>query len=531
MTASRLIAFLTLATLPSPHYAQWSTSTRAESTLYVCPGFYPGIVTFDDGSSIVLGALQSYIFARKLDERGNYLWSPLQIFHNDSSFITEVRNPFRGEWGAWVSDGDGGVILFWYDHRGAYDTGTEFANNSIYLQRVDRIGNLRWTSGGVRVKGPASGWKFGDMVSDGRGGVILAWIERGFGYPGAPNREYLQAAKYDQEGRKAWDVTIDSSLTAYTLQDAILYRGGARLYINYSGNGSYSRIIDTSGNILSTVRTFGFSVATEKESVAYVLSVSVEASVTKLGNRGDTLWASRFFLPPGCNGARPFRNTSLVPDAQGGVYFLYACGDTIFHFASDGQNQRVVLDSIGRIGGWVFNDAVSGVVIANSDNGRAQRYFSTGQGRWNPTFRYLSNPNDSYFAVLNADKKGGIIAAHWTTLGGIFAQHTGRDGGVGIITKVEEIFVHPLDFHVEQNYPNPFNSSTNISYSVSKQANISIEIFDLLGREVMNLVNQRQSVGKYIVQLDVATWSSGVYVYAMRVDGLFVAAKKMLLLR
>jgi len=49
-----------------PVNAQWSVSAFAESTLYVCPGFYPGLISFSDGGCIVVGVLRSYIFAGKL---------------------------------------------------------------------------------------------------------------------------------------------------------------------------------------------------------------------------------------------------------------------------------------------------------------------------------------------------------------------------------------------------------------------------------------------------------------------------------
>jgi hypothetical protein len=96
-------------------YSQWSTSPYADSGLYVCPGFDPGIVTFDDGSSIVLGLLSSYIYAQKLDPAGYKVWpQPVEVFHNSSSDMVIGDNSER-TW--FCSDGDGGVILFWQDYR------------------------------------------------------------------------------------------------------------------------------------------------------------------------------------------------------------------------------------------------------------------------------------------------------------------------------------------------------------------------------------------------------------------------------
>gem|GEM_PF-3886727 len=62
--------------------AQWSTSTVAESALYVCPGFMQQVITYDDGSSFICGLLSDYRYVQRLDPYGNKVWpKPVQVFY------------------------------------------------------------------------------------------------------------------------------------------------------------------------------------------------------------------------------------------------------------------------------------------------------------------------------------------------------------------------------------------------------------------------------------------------------------------
>ncbi|MDK9699012.1 MAG: T9SS type A sorting domain-containing protein, partial [bacterium] len=93
----------------------------------------------------------------------------------------------------------------------------------------------------------------------------------------------------------------------------------------------------------------------------------------------------------------------------------------------------------------------------------------------------------------------------------------------------EHLFL-PLRFSLYQNYPNPFNSSTSISYSLPKPGNVDLRLFDITGREVATLVNQKQETGSYRVTFDGKNLSSGTYFVRMQA-GEFVKTQKMVLLR
>ena len=73
----------------------------------------------------------------------------------------------------------------------------------------------------------------------------------------------------------------------------------------------------------------------------------------------------------------------------------------------------------------------------------------------------------------------------------------------------------PSDYSLAQNFPNPFNPSTKIRYTVPEQANVSLKIYDVLGKEVAELVNVEQSAGTYEASFDASRLSSGIYFYQL----------------
>jgi hypothetical protein len=86
----------------------------------------------------------------------------------------------------------------------------------------------------------------------------------------------------------------------------------------------------------------------------------------------------------------------------------------------------------------------------------------------------------------------------------------------------------PLQFGLDQNYPNPFNPATTISYEIRSAGQVTLRVFDVLGREVATLVNGYQGAGSHTSTFDGSRLSSGVYFYRLQ-SGSFVNTKKMVL--
>ena len=88
----------------------------------------------------------------------------------------------------------------------------------------------------------------------------------------------------------------------------------------------------------------------------------------------------------------------------------------------------------------------------------------------------------------------------------------------------------PGNFNLHQNYPNPFNPVTKIKFEIPSSELVKIQIFDILGREIKMLVNERMNPGIYEYAFDASNLSSGVYFYKMQA-GEFNDVKKMLLIK
>ena len=110
------------------------------------------------------------------------------------------------------------------------------------------------------------------------------------------------------------------------------------------------------------------------------------------------------------------------------------------------------------------------------------------------------------------------------------------------ITSIKKENFIPTGFNLEQNYPNPFNPNTTIEYSIPvdlayRQAggkretrNVKLLVYDIMGKKVEAIVDEKQNPGNYEIAFDGSDLSSGVYYYQLRVDE-FVTSKKMMLLK
>jgi hypothetical protein len=97
----------------------------------------------------------------------------------------------------------------------------------------------------------------------------------------------------------------------------------------------------------------------------------------------------------------------------------------------------------------------------------------------------------------------------------------------GIKNEVSQI---PSRFLLNQNYPNPFNPSTTISYSIPKSSFVTLEIFDILGRNIKTIVNEYKPAGNYSVHFNASKLTSGIYFYRLKAEN-FTETKKLLLLK
>lgn len=109
-------------------------------------------------------------------------------------------------------------------------------------------------------------------------------------------------------------------------------------------------------------------------------------------------------------------------------------------------------------------------------------------------------------------------------LDGILRKHFGNG------EKETEKEILPTEYTLYQNYPNPFNPTTTIKYDLPNTSDVSLIIYDILGRKVKELVNTKQQAGRYEIQFNASTLASGVYIYQL-ISEKYINSKKMILLK
>lgn len=88
----------------------------------------------------------------------------------------------------------------------------------------------------------------------------------------------------------------------------------------------------------------------------------------------------------------------------------------------------------------------------------------------------------------------------------------------------------PTSYNLYQNFPNPFNPTTTINYQLPIEGFVTIKVYDVIGRKVATLVNEKKSVGYYKINFDSSKLTSGVYIYTITANN-FIQSKKMLLMK
>ncbi|MGE5412507.1 MAG: T9SS type A sorting domain-containing protein [Clostridiales bacterium] len=107
--------------------------------------------------------------------------------------------------------------------------------------------------------------------------------------------------------------------------------------------------------------------------------------------------------------------------------------------------------------------------------------------------------------------------------------------GVYILNYVTEVASEEknspiINFQLMQNFPNPFNPTTTISYSIPEDANVRLKVYDILGKEVITLVNRNETAGIHKVNFTAFSLPSGIYIYRIEA-GSFTDSKRLLLLK
>jgi hypothetical protein len=222
-------------------------------------------------------------------------------------------------------------------------------------------------------------------------------------------------------------------------------------------------------------------------------------SLTGWRTRGDTL---KFTSNGGVNWVK-----QLMP--YGGMIF----SSNLLRFSVLSK------DTLWGCGGYVLypNNQVKSIIYRTTNGGANWLYQL-------PDTSLL--PFESYIKFIN--KRHGWLYSFRQT--GI---HTTNGGDTTFLIGLHQLSNEvPKQYMLYQNYPNPFNPTTNIKYSVKREtSNVRLAVFDIQGKEVTTLVNQKQSAGTYEVDFSGSKYSSGIYFYSLYINGGVADTRKMILVK
>jgi hypothetical protein len=161
---------------------------------------------------------------------------------------------------------------------------------------------------------------------------------------------------------------------------------------------------------------------------------------------------------------------------------------------------------------------------------------STGFGMMTNDLAFDEN-NKLYGVIGTPSVSGKLIEINTidgtgTEIGDIGFNHvTGLGYSLyGPVNSIDEEIILPKEFSLKQNYPNPFNPSTVIEYTVPKQSDVKLVVYNLLGQKVLTLVDEAKSAGNYNVSLNAGSLTAGIYFYRLQ-TGIFDQTKKMILIK
>ncbi len=191
--------------------------------------------------------------------------------------------------------------------------------------------------------------------------------------------------------------------------------------------------------------------------------------------------------------------------------------------------------------------------IANTNASSLDVYVPDGQDGFRANFLWLTNNGQLYYrsgkpqvsgfwtaSAFRMDGAGfapGSLARVGNVNGSCFAIYSNQNnttlysvnGCSGNHVGVEPNEI-PVQYSLSQNYPNPFNPNTSIKFEIPKSGFVKLAVYDILGKEVVTLVNEKRDAGVYLVDFNATGLSSGVYFYKLITED-FTDLKKMTLLK
>ncbi|CAN5549701.1 hypothetical protein BH10BAC5_BH10BAC5_09270 [soil metagenome] len=563
-----IIIFL-LAGFTSPVFSQWSTDPSVNNKISPsssynnwsensCPDGAGGIIVIWNKVYFA----NSELYAQRISYSGYPMWTPGGVLIGVGPQTTSIPNVL-------CTDGGGGAIVYWNDLRsGVY---------SVYAQRLRSDGQLMWAPGGVQVSPSNPSFVFSlKCIPAEAGSSIVVWSSN---LP-IPN---LSTQKMNWDGTKAWtsDVMLATNSNSFDLCED----GGKGAYYTWSEgpfttSDIFAQHVNALGTIQWTPRKTVCNVAEDQflptmctdqnggfivawgDSRDFIFSSGTNSDIyaAHFNSAGNNLWTPNG--TPICTDTNQQLIMNCISDLHGGAHIFWIdLGELMIS-----GNIRIYGQNITHNGNtrWTYN----GKKIADSID-----FNATQDGRSNPSISAVDNQGGAivcwmglrdgvnfgilaqkvdYYSNILWDPKGVFISTgmlkrrpiatfdggyggcnfvwvdYRNVIANIYGQHIKSDATLGrpkpVNSGTQEAYT------IRQNFPNPFNPTTNIAFTLTNDANVSITVFDMSGRQLEVLADGFLTAGDHSVTWNAANNASGTYFYKFTI-GNKSEIKKMLLIK
>lgn len=550
------IASLSLLVSPVVTHATWTingvpvcTTTGQQSNhAMVSDGAGGAIIAWQDerGASID-------IYAQRIDAQGVVQWTAngvaLCVASDDQS------GPVM------ASDGAGGAIVAWQDYRNGVDA-------DVYVQRINAVGSVKWAANGV-LACSVSGSQYNPAVTgDGSGGAIVAWedvrstdsdiyVQRinllgviqwtagGVALCTAAHDQYINAIAYDVPGVAVvvWDDLrngVDLDVYAQRINSGS---------VSWAANGVPLCTVANDQDAAVLIPDGATGMIAAWEDIRSGTNYDVYAQ--RLNKSGQTLWTANGVAL--CTAADDQTLPAIAPDGAAGA--IVAWNDNRLTLDSDIYAQRVIgAGTVAWTGNGIGVCTVAGSqggvsMAADADNGAiiswddvrsgnydvyAQRINQSGAALWAAGgITVVSKPGQQSGSVMSSESGGAILA--WRDFqtdvqGDLYALRITAGGSVPSAVQGAS---PALSMAVSENYPNPFSGITTFDLTLRRAEQVGVEIFDVTGRRVRALDVGHLRAGASTLSFNglddrARELPSGVYFIRVRAAGETVVRKMVI---
>jgi len=485
------------------------------------------IVTDNSGNVYIAGSSNFDIITMKYSKSGQQLW------------LSRYNGPANGSDGAFSIkiDNEGNLIVT--GESVGIGTGVDYTiikYNTFGVQqwvsRYSTTGNRRDAAYSTAIDNSNNIFVTGESANDIGG------------------KDYL-TIKYNSSGNELWIVKYNQGNNSSNKAFAITCDIQENIYVTGVSDGDFATVKYNSSGVQQWVARYngdindndaGKAIAVDALGNVYVSGSSVGAmfyydyATVKYNSSGIEQWVRRY------NGTSNFQDQlrSMIIDEKGNVYVTgngteigegynfvtikyNKDGDTVWKSSyHNGSNDIAFASALDKFGNVYITGESDG--NGTGEDYATVKYDSTGNQLWVMRYDYSGQYGD-YPSSITLDKIGSVFVTGQSDRDILTIKYSQLTGTSSIFSEI------PTQYSLSQNYPNPFNPKTVISYEFRVSNDAELKVFDVLGNEVAELVNEKQNAGSYSVEFDGSGFSSGIYFYSLYIDGSLFKTKRMVLLK